>query len=192
MATKMTTRTRIRIGAAAFVASGALVLSGCSSSIDGEAVGSASGGGDSGNTTTSSSRTSVAPTTSVEPEEVDVFDLTVGDCLVEDLGFGEESVTVEGGQKTVPCSEPHTFEVYHEHVMTGRSYPGEDAAIDEAAEECSIAFDSFVGMDYQDSVLDLFYLYPTEESWAEGDRVVSCLIGDPDGETSGTLRGANR
>lgn len=192
MATKLATRARIRTGAAALAFGGAMALVGCSTSVDGEAVASSSSSG-GGTTTSSSSERETSTTTSSEPQEVDVFDLTVGDCIIEDLGgLGDDSVTVEGGQRTVPCSEPHTFEVYAEHRMSGSTFPGEEAAIDEASEECSLAFEPFVGMDYNDSELELFYLYPTKESWADGDRIVTCLIGDPSGTNSGTLRGANR
>jgi len=46
---------------------------------------------------------------SVETGEVDVFDLEVGDCLLDSPpGGGEVIFTVE----TVPCSEPHSMEIY--------------------------------------------------------------------------------
>ncbi|QNG17518.1 hypothetical protein G4H71_07000 [Rhodococcus triatomae] len=181
--------TLIRAGAAAVAVGGAMALTACSTSVDGTAVASDSGGVFATPDTTTGAR----PTsTTVEPEEVDVFDLKVGTCLVDDLGLGDESVTVQGGQQTVPCSEPHTFEVYAEHTMSGSVFPGEDETVDEASVECSDAFGSFVGISYDDSTLDLFYLYPTEDSWEDGDRIVSCLITDPAGPTSGSLRGAAR
>lgn len=189
MASQKATRARFRTGAAVAVLGGALALTACSNSVDGTAVVSFSGGDFGG---PSDSTTGARPTPTVEPEEVDVFDLKVGTCLVDDLGLGDESVTVQGGQQTVPCSEPHTFEVYAEHRMPGSVFPGEDETVDEASVECSDAFGSFVGISYDDSTLDLFYLYPTEDSWDEGDRIVSCLITDPDGPTVGTLRGAAR
>ncbi len=47
-------------------------------------------------------------------------------------------------------------------------------------------------MDYQESVLEVFYYYPTEDAW-DVDRGVVCIIIDPSGEPiTGSLQGANR
>ena len=63
----------------------------------------------------------------------------------------------------------------------------------ERAEEfCAEAFAEFVGVDYNESELEINLLYPTGESWAEGDRELVCLVYDPEGPTVGTLAGAAR
>ncbi|MBD0293338.1 MAG: septum formation family protein, partial [Jiangellaceae bacterium] len=66
-------------------------------------------------------------------------------------------------------------------------------AVDTAAQEICVAeFEDFVGIPYEDSVLDVGFLAPTEESWREGDREVLCTVFDPAEEVSGSLRGAKR
>ncbi len=93
---------------------------------------------------------------------------------------------------TVPCSEPHDFEVYAVPTLTSDDYPGDDAVDAQADDPCGSAFGPFVGFDYQDSIYDYLGYKPTSESWSTGDRVVDCVIGDPAGKTVGSLAGIGR
>lgn len=121
-----------------------------------------------------------------ESGDVDVFDVEVGDCLGGETAEGEIS-SVEA----TPCSEPHAEEIFAAVTVADGEYPGQEA-LDVEAEQCLTEFAEFVGMAYDESVLEINYMTPTEESWAEGDREILCTIYDPDGQTTGTLSGANR
>jgi Septum formation len=128
----------------------------------------------------------VEETAPTVPEEVDVYKLEVGDC------YGEvpegDVVTVP----VVPCSEPHSEEVFAAVSLPNRDFPGEDAILAQADELCFAEFESFVGLSYEESVLDFAYVYPSEESWLEGDRLVTCTIFDPGEKVTGSLRGVQR
>jgi hypothetical protein len=121
---------------------------------------------------------------------VNVFDLEVGDCLADSMPTGgEEVVTVE----TVPCSEPHSEEIYAVVTLPEGDFPGEEAVFAQADEGCTAEFESFVGLPYEESVLYYNYLYPyDEQSWNGGYRWVTCSVYDPAGDTTGTLADANR
>jgi|SRR5829696_3838764 len=122
-----------------------------------------------------------------ESAEVDVFDLEVGDCLAD---FQQQ--TAFSSIKAVPCSEPHSDEIYASGSIPDGEYPGA-MAIEAAADDiCRAEYEAFVGLPYDDSVLDISYLTPTERSWGRGDRTVLCTIFDPAEEVIGTLRGAER
>ncbi|WES65746.1 septum formation family protein [Microbacter sp. GSS18] len=117
----------------------------------------------------------------------DVFSLQVGDCLAFMESDGElSSVPV------VPCSDPHADEVYYAHDFADGEYPGDDAVFEEAAGVCVDEFEAFVGVAYDDSALDVYPIYPTADSWAQGDREALCLVYDPAGDVTGTLAGAAR
>ncbi len=136
-------------------------------------------------------QSSSAPEASPAPEggtdDVDVFSVSVGDCI-NDFGTSEVS-SVEA----IDCAQPHDYEVYAEVTIPGDAFPGEEAVTTAANDECVAAFDAFVGLSYQESLLDFSYLAPTEESWQlNGDRLITCLIVDPAGQTSGSLAGAAR
>jgi Septum formation len=120
------------------------------------------------------------------PVEVDAYKLEVGDCFAE-VPEGE-LVTVP----VVPCAEPHIYEVYAQLMIPEGDYPGDDAVFEQTDELCIAEFEPFVGLSYEESVLDVFYLSPTEESWLDGDRAVTCSIYDPGEDVTGSLRGVER
>jgi hypothetical protein len=94
--------------------------------------------------------------------------------------------------ETVPCSEPHSQEIYAVVTLPEGDFPGMDTIFEQAEELCIAEFESFVGLPYEESALYLHYLTPSEESWSDGDREVVCKVYDPDGDTTGTLADANR
>lgn len=120
-----------------------------------------------------------------EEVNADAFSIRLGDCI-NDPGEGDlDRVPV------VPCEKPHEFEVFHEFTIDQEKFPETVEAMDELTESgCMNAFTTFVGVPYEESALDFTVMQPTVESWADGDKIVQCLIGDPSGvKTSGSLQG---
>lgn len=156
---------QLRPAAAVALAAASLVLSGCS------ALGGAGG----------------TPTpTPTAADEVDVTSLAVGDCLDADSRRVTPTVPV------VSCSAEHDSEVYAEITVPGDVFPGPDEITRRAVDGCTTAFSSFVGVQYEASTLDYAYYFPTEGSWATGDRRILCLALDPSARVTGTLEGAAR
>lgn len=129
----------------------------------------------------------------VESGQVSVFDLSEGDCWNNVPDEGQETETVDA----VPCTEPHESEVFAVFdVDLGEEWPGIDAVTAEAETQCVQRFEGFVGLTYDQSVLNLFYFNPIEESWNQlDDREVVCVVLDPTapaGQTTGSLQGAAR
>ena len=109
----------------------------------------------------------------------------MGDCL------GAVETGEVNDVPTVPCSEPHQLEVFGEYTFADGDYPGDESISTTAEQECVAIFDAFVGLAYEESVLGVTYYTPTQESWETGDdRLVSCLVGDPDEDVTGSLEGA--
>jgi hypothetical protein len=122
-----------------------------------------------------------------ESGERDVFDLQVGDCLA-DFEDAKELASIEAP----PCSEPHSDEIFASGSIRNGDFPGMEAVEAAAKDICLEEFDEFVGIPYEDSVLDVGYLTPTEQSWNDGDRAVLCTVFDPAEEVTGSLRDAER
>ncbi len=124
--------------------------------------------------------------TITEGGNVDVFSLSVGDC------FSTDATDEVGDVAGVPCDEPHDSEVYalvDYDAGSDAEWPGQDA-IDEFSDSACVAeFEEFIGLSYDESIYYISYLQPTEESWAQGDREVVCLVGAQEGQVTGTLRG---
>ncbi|WP_337000574.1 MULTISPECIES: septum formation family protein [unclassified Microbacterium] len=124
-----------------------------------------------------------------EGADIDIFALKVGDCMPTSESAGEISEA-----SVVPCSEPHGEEVYFEFSLPDGEFP-DDAEIDAQVEaQCLPAFDTFVGMAWEDSTLSAYPITPTKDTWdTMNDRVVQCVILDPDNDALvGTLKGAAR
>lgn len=122
-----------------------------------------------------------------EPE-TDAFSVAVGDCIDDP---GTEDVT---DITVVPCDRLHDYEAIASTRMPDGDYPGEAAASTAATEFCSAEFETFVGIDFESSVLELLYFYPVEESWnAAGDREILCFVAEADeAPVAGTLKDAGR
>ena len=116
---------------------------------------------------------------SVDPgvaEETSAFDLEGGDCFSvesDELTF----VTV------VECAEPHEYEVFarFDHpAEAAAAYPGSAELLAEADALCEPLFETYVGHDYQTSVWYITSLTPSDQTWADGDREIACLVNQQD------------
>lgn len=145
-----------------------------------------------------SARLNITPDETTEPaaeevattdaESANVFELNVGDCLNAVSGEQVKDVPV------VPCEQPHDEEVYFEFdIDDAEEYPGQDVVIEAARTGCLEEFESFVGMAYEESVIDYYPLYPVAEGWENiGDRTVQCIAFDTTGQVTGSLENASR
>ena len=111
--------------------------------------------------------------------DVDAFTMRVGDCFDDTSSIA----TQDGGEVTslpgVPCAEPHDNEVYAVIDLDVASVPQGDEMSELAFESCLGRFESFVGLEYEASTLDILTLYPTEDSWKlQNDREVVCALYD--------------
>jgi hypothetical protein len=123
----------------------------------------------------------------VQGGQSDAFSVGVGDCL------GDAAAGQVSDVQVVPCGEPHDAEVFADFQLDGAEYPGAEEVTRLADEGCLSAFEDYVGLPYQRSALEITYFAPTESSWNDlGDRLVSCLLHDPAGPVSGSLKGAAR
>ncbi len=120
--------------------------------------------------------------------DADVFSLSVGTCF-DDQDDGEISSV-----PAVDCSEPHDNEVFAliDYTETDE-YPGSEEMSEIGTNLCIEEFEAYVGLDYPSSELEVFAIYPTEASWAGGDREVICNLYDSDlDKLTGTMEGAAR
>ncbi|MFE6736820.1 DUF2510 domain-containing protein [Microbacterium sp. NPDC057650] len=129
-------------------------------------------------------------TTPPGSEIIEWWELEVGDCMPSDQPYTDDS----GELVIVPCSSPHSDEVFHEYEMSQDAYPGDKATELEATEKCSEAFTDFVGLTYEQSELEYYGIWPNEDTWNyDDDRAVQCVIYDENGDVvTGTLEGAAR
>ena len=102
-----------------------------------------------------------------------VFHLSPGACVVPPTDIKASVASVQ----VVPCTTPHTQEVYADVTdPAGGNYPGTAALRTFADGACLQRFAAYTGVDYRDSSLFYTYLLPSVRSWATDDRTVVCLV----------------
>lgn len=118
------------------------------------------------------------------------MDLQVGDCFDHEFDeTGEEAIdTVRG----VPCGQPHVYEVFAIYDLGPGPYPTDDEMDAVFFDECLYAFDTFVGVVYEESELWVDMFVPSRTGWDEGDRSFTCFLYEPDAILTGSMRDANR
>jgi Septum formation len=116
-------------------------------------------------------------------------DLRVGDCW----DMKDRSATTVDNVVARPCHESHEYEVIFVGSVAGETYPTDDAFQAFVENACLPAFGTYIGKAYEDSALDVSWLYPDPETWKSGDRTVECSAYDPDNSTlTASVRGAAR
>jgi hypothetical protein len=108
-----------------------------------------------------------------------------GDLVSNDLRVGDCWDTKDPAADTVdnvaakPCAEAHEYEVFFIGSMDDGDYPTEDAFKTYVQTTCVPAFGSYVGKAFDDSALDISWLFPKSDGWSGGDRTVECSVYDP-------------
>lgn len=115
--------------------------------------------------------------------------LEVGDCIPL-IDYDDEDWYEE--LPVVPCDTPHTDEVFFIYEIADGEFPGDDALQEEAWTRCSEEFEKYVGIDYDDSELDLYNYQPTKSSWNHwDDRTIQCVLYSYE-DVTGSLAGSAR
>jgi hypothetical protein len=116
--------------------------------------------------------------------DVSAFSLEVGDCL---NGL-KESDNISS-LPAVPCDQPHEGEVFAMIQLPDGGYPGDEKISTDAGDRCSAAFETYAPSSVSDEKIELFYLQPTQLSWAQGDREITCIATDPAQKRTGSIKG---
>jgi len=124
-----------------------------------------------------------APTPTASYAPTGLVNLAIGDCLDEQK-LEDKDISTD---PLMSCDVAHDLEVFGELTVADGDYPSLETLVGFATQGCAAQFKTFVGLDFGLSSLDFKYYYPTESSWANGDRGVDCVVFDPTQQTVGTL-----
>lgn len=113
---------------------------------------------------------------------VTATDVKVGDCLKE-IPNDTRVLTVS----TIECTQSHAGEVFAVLQMPDGKFPGQPA-IEKYADRCSPELANYAPDAMTDDTVQLYVLYPTAETWEQGDRAVTC-IATLDPPRTGTIKG---
>ena len=154
----------------------AIVLAGCQDATEDPTP---SGASPSAASIGPSATAPVSPTASTGAEATSVFDLDVGDC------FSVESDELTG-VVVVACEESHEYEAFavvdHE-AGEADPYPGDEAMLEHGNTACQAPFQAYVGREYEASIWYITSVFPSEETWAAGDREFVCTLNQQDADS---------
>jgi hypothetical protein len=115
-------------------------------------------------------------------DNVVATNLATGDCIT-DLPNG---TLVKMVPKT-DCGQPHAGEVYAVLTMPDGDYPGQPV-IDQWQNRCPSELESYSADALADASIGVFVLYPTAETWSQGDREIVCMATTEE-KRSGSIKG---
>lgn len=115
-------------------------------------------------------------------DTVTASDVAMGECLSE-IPDSTRVLTLQ----TIGCEESHAGEVFAVLTMPDSDFPGQ-SAIDVYADKCSPELASYSPEALVDDSIQLYVLYPTEETWEQGDRAVTC-VATLDPPRAGSIKG---
>jgi hypothetical protein len=123
----------------------------------------------------------------------EIPDLAVGDCFDTSATSGQTTLY---RIPVVPCTTAHGGEIYAEttapdNLARNGQAPTQQALWDAADAYCYPEFTKFVGMRWARSELLYWPIAPSEQSWAEGDRRILCVV-ESENPVTGSLKGADR
>lgn len=129
-----------------------------------------------------------------DDDDIALDDLEIGACY--DLPATDEVLELSS-LDAVPCDEPHRGELFHQYDMNpdrDRTYPGQSGAFDEAGEVCTgEAWTDYVGLEYQQSVFEVYVVIPDDLSWKLSRGEASCFVVDAgDGLLTEVAAGSER
>ncbi|MFG2002598.1 DUF4190 domain-containing protein [Spirillospora sp. NPDC048911] len=116
-------------------------------------------------------------TTSTKPKDVRANKMRVGDCINDNSGAStatDAPVEVDS-VKVVPCTSPHDGEVLATFRLAAATLPSESQMGKLAGNGCQQRVTRRINRDPARAQLDISYYYPTVQSWASGDRLITCV-----------------
>ena len=111
--------------------------------------------------------------------------VAVGDCLNGVVIGAAERATISSAE-VVSCDRAHGLEVYATFTLQPddfeltdpAEYPGPARIVRAADQRCADRIEDLVD---DPTAFGLIALWPSQESWAAGDRAVACAVFSPDG-----------
>lgn len=131
----------------------------------------------------------------VEGRTVQATDLQVGDCYnkpdATSATTDNDGKRQVGSVEVVDCEVPHQHEVYNNYKITLPTLPDSDTMQSEIQTACYSSFEDYVGKSYEKSRYEATALIPNSDSWAQGNRTITCTLVTKDGSLiTGSLKGA--
>jgi hypothetical protein len=116
---------------------------------------------------------------------LNVFSLHTGDCFQNPTGSQPDQGMTQ--VTAVSCASPHNAQVISQLPVSGSAYPGDAAFRAQALPGCKASITTVVDSSKVTATMKLLWIYPLPQSWADGQRTISCLIVDSSQDLTSSL-----
>lgn len=126
-----------------------------------------------------------------ESGDVGIYVLQIGDCfLYPTSDFSSTAGIIPDQLKVIPCTELHDAEVGGNHTLPDGPFPGVSKFAELEQSLCRDDYNAYTKTNLESPPHGGQSFYPTEESWANGDRLFTCTFSFISGEKLGaSIRG---
>lgn len=116
------------------------------------------------------------------PRQPAIFSVRMGQCINNQPNGSAVQV--------ISCTQSHDAEVFAVFQLTGKQWPGDAAAQQQADQGCLSRLTGYVNPQIASTTLTESYVYPGQAAWAAGQRNVICEIRDTTGKLTSSVRAA--
>jgi hypothetical protein len=114
-----------------------------------------------------------------------VFSLRAGDCFNNPTGSQPASVLKQ--VTALPCTSAHNAQVMALLPVAGSAYPGAAAFRAQALQGCRASIAASADHSKLTATMQLLWIYPEPQAWADGQRTISCLVVDSSPDLTSSL-----
>ncbi len=113
-------------------------------------------------------------------QSVDPFTLTTGDCFDNPTPTAGQTQTVTTVVQT-SCTDAHNAQIFATFNVSGSpaSYPGDAKMHSLASSGCTSRVQASLDGSKLTASMSIRFLYPLQDSWAGGQRTISCIVYNP-------------
>ena len=119
------------------------------------------------------------------------YALKVGDCINDSFKENQKNESISS-VKTSKCLEPHNWEVFYVGETSGNlaKESTRDSYVSDRCDKEKAIFLAQPGISLKSNPheMGIQYILPSAQSWLQGDRFYSCMLGDSAKLTVGNLR----
>jgi len=138
-------------------------------------------------TTTSNTPTSDTPT-SDQPTDtatgVPIAQATIGTCFDRQATIDSGSVYIA----PIDCTQPHDSEIFYSSNMTASSYPDTAGWKQLVLDNCHPAFKTYTGVTFGQNAWQIYYIYPPQQLWDNGNHLLLCYATAPLGDQVASIK----
>jgi hypothetical protein len=116
---------------------------------------------------------------------LNVFSLRAGDCFQNPTG--SQAAPSLTRVTAVPCASSHNAQVIAQLPVQSSAYPGRAAFRAQALPGCRASIAAVVDRSKLTATMQLLWIYPLPQSWADGQKTISCLIVDSSQDLTSSL-----